>query len=705
MNRSVTFMPLGYILGFMLLVSTGCARDAENENDECTTRPTQPAHQCAEQSPYNPPTDDEYDPWNYIFKIPSDPSEWADFRDRLVQWRADTVAALNYTGTVYDNPDIEWLRAAFLKTYVNLWNALYWDGDLQRYDIDRYLAYMDEKFGDLDILGLGYPYSLLGIDGRSQWDYFRDVPGGMQGFTEMIQDIQDRDVATFLMYLPWDSDTRPEDNPFPGVALDFLSETGSMGLFVDTAAGVVPGTLDLLRTVNPRLITGTEAPPPLEEIEETLFSLMVLTEGDEFGVIIPKYFERRHTMYVQAENGNENDNGNYENGVHMAFFNGCGFHPEEDNYGDVFPVTPRAQSLVRLTIPILRRYWRFFSNNEPQGWTPLVDTLDADILASLWRSGETRIWTLVNRSEEARSGDVMVVESRPGEVFFDLITGRQTKAASGSTTRLSCEMPAKGVCAFLAGDETGPAFEDFLAGQLEIFSTADWDGAMPEVEILVHEPPETAPYKTVPAGMTGFDKNGEIMMEHRWEGLIPVELSPFAVDVEPVTNRDYHTFITESGYVPDNIDNYLIQFCGGHTGRPYEDEAESPVTYVSLADASAYAAWAGKRLLKSMEYQYANEQGALQAGRTRNWEWTGDVIENRFNLIVHIRGFTEIQRPQCPGNNENGENIWRDNFLGYWPDATYPEIEETYFFQEMFLGPPGMQRFATLGFRCGVDLE
>ena len=84
-----------------------------------------------------------------------------------------------------------------------------------------------------------------------------------------------------------------------------------------------------------------------------------------------------------------------------------------------------------------------------------------------------------------------------------------------------------------------------------------------------------------------------------------IEIKSFWIDEYPVTNAEFKKFLDAAQYHPAGRPQLPE---GLERRNQYPDGWENkPVTWVSLEDARAYAAWAGKRLPHEWEWQYAAE--------------------------------------------------------------------------------------------------
>jgi formylglycine-generating enzyme required for sulfatase activity len=103
-----------------------------------------------------------------------------------------------------------------------------------------------------------------------------------------------------------------------------------------------------------------------------------------------------------------------------------------------------------------------------------------------------------------------------------------------------------------------------------------------------------------------------------------VPLGRFAIRATAVTNSDFLEFVRASGYCPSDSERFLQHIARTPQGSlPAElprEQGSLPVTFVSLADARAYAAWHGQRLPTEAEWQWAAEG----AGRRNRFPWGGE---------------------------------------------------------------------------------
>jgi len=107
-----------------------------------------------------------------------------------------------------------------------------------------------------------------------------------------------------------------------------------------------------------------------------------------------------------------------------------------------------------------------------------------------------------------------------------------------------------------------------------------------------------------------------------------VEVAPFEIDVTPVTNAEWITFMEDTDAPPPLYweRDGQGEWVRSAMGEKHEVDPAHPVIHVDHAAATAFGAWAGKRLPTEFEWEAAAQAGALEmVGEV--WEWTSSDFE------------------------------------------------------------------------------
>ena len=127
-----------------------------------------------------------------------------------------------------------------------------------------------------------------------------------------------------------------------------------------------------------------------------------------------------------------------------------------------------------------------------------------------------------------------------------------------------------------------------------------------------------------------------------------VEVKPFFLDAQEVTNRDYKRFVDATRRPAPKHWKF--------NGSFVPDEARFPVTYVTWNDATSYAKWANKRLPTEAEWEYAARGG--EKGYLYPW---GNQVERRLRQCRSKRAKTNQPRfaASIRISALSGFTIWR----------------------------------------------
>ncbi len=676
-----------------------------------------------------------------IIQAPDDPESWPTWRRQLQRWRAQTRAGLQYSDSYYRRAEFAWTTSNFACCFAMMCDLAFYDPEAGAFQVDSLLDHAQREFGGYDSLVLWHAYPRIGFDQRNQFDFYRDMPGGLGGLRTLNRRLHDRGVKVFINYNPWDTGTRREGKPDLDVLVEIIQTIEADGIFLDTMkqADAFRGKLDKIR---PGVVLESELALPLSGVGEHHMSwAQWFRDSQAPGVLRNKWFERRH-MQHQIRRWDADHTAE----LHTAWMNGSGMMVWENVFGSLKLWSPRDRNILRAMLPIQRRYHALFSG---EGWTPLVPAGPSGVYASLWSGNGLRLWTLVNRTDKAVEGSLQsVAPGEGGQRYFDLIAGNElAPAESTDGLHLAIPLRPRGVGAVVTGSDValGQDFAAFLAAQRNRRRKADFSPQPPARIPSLKPVDSTRTYRIseAPLAMAVIDVNGELEMRSSITSrecgfyvepyaydtigrhLKPVEqvrtvrLRKFAIDLTPVTNAQFARFLESSGYQPKHPKNFLLHW---RRGKPPPKQQDHPVVYVDLDDARTYARWAGKRLPTEEEWQYA------AAGPDRlQYPWGKAMMPDCCNA-GQTRGTTPVKafpRGRSPfGCYDMCGNTWqwtesertdgRTRFCilkgGTWYRAAgslwYADggPQPTHHAAKFLLMWPGLDRCSTISFRCVADL-
>jgi formylglycine-generating enzyme required for sulfatase activity len=676
-----------------------------------------------------------------LIPAPENREDWPAFRQQLAEWRTATRRQLGYSDALYRRPEFQWVSSCFSCCFLMVCDEQFYDPKSGQYRVAKFLEHGRREFGGYDAVVLWHAYPRIGTDDRNQFDFYRDMPGGILGLRRVIQEFHAQRVKVFLDYNPWDTSTRREGKDDLDVLATMVQAVDADGLFLDTMDQGAEAFRAKLDAVRPGVVLEGEIALPVDRICDHHLSWAQWFQDSKVpGVLGNKWFERRHLQH-QIKRWDTDHTGE----LHAAWMNGSGMMVWENVFGSWMGWSPRDRSILRSMLPIQRRYAHVFAGED---WTPLVPTQQSDLYASRWESEGLRLWTLVNRSDREINGVWLSVPSAPGQRCFDLIAGTELKPArQGDDLLLSGALGPRGIGCLLAGTvaSLGDDFDKFLADQKTVAARADWNATSSKSAVVLRPPPGVAKARRPPKDMAvipaatfqlvtelrvrecGFYESsppaghalGDSYRVHLQRFERSVALGRYAIDRTPVTNAQFADFLRRSAYRPRHPDTFLKHWGHGHPPAGKEDH---PVVYIGLEDARAYAAWAGKRLPTEAEWQ-----GAAQGPDALKYPWGNEMKPGRCNggetgdttpvmafadfgspfgvydLCGNVWEWTESERSD--GRTRfcilKGGSFYTARGSGWYMDGG---PRPNAFAAKFLLMWPGLDRCATIGFRCAATL-
>ena len=540
----------------------------------------------------------------------------------LKHWRAERRIRAGYDPGEYERPELAWTQSSFVQYVVMAHDRLLYDPLTREYTVGRLLDDLEERFGGADSVLLWPSYPNLGIDDRNQYDLVRDLPGGPTGVATMIEAFHRRGVKVLFPLNLWDQGTRPEGEPDWTAVAKLMATVGADGLNGDTLAGFPRAFRAASDAAGRPLALQPSDSPPAQALAFNNMSWAICWKYSFRPLVSTfKWLEPRHMVHVAPRWGRDKTHD-----LQFAFFNGAGFLAFENIWGIWNGLGQRDREVLRRTAAIQRAMAGLLVSPD---WEPYTPTLQAGVFASKFPGPDRTLWPLVNRADHAVGGAQLRVPAEAGTVFYDLWHGRPlpSEPALGLHT-LRFDLEAHGFGAVLA--VRGPGDDSALADLLRAMRErsrqplGELGNSWSFLPQRVVEAPVSAPAGVAPPGMVripagSFDfivsgieiEGGEMAgvdVQYPWEDSPRrhhqkrLELKAFYIDRHPVTNAEFERFLKASGYRPADDHNFLRDWKDGRVPPGWEAK---PVTWVSLEDARAFARWAGKRLPREWEWQYA----------------------------------------------------------------------------------------------------
>ncbi len=668
------------------------------------------------------------------------PEQHAQWLADLIHWRVERRIRIGYNDSRYAMPELKWTQSSFMQPQMMVQDRYFYDPIADNYTVDRYLDDLQKRYGGIDAVLIWPTYPNMGIDNRNQHDMIRCMPGGVAGVRQMISDFHKRGVRVLFPMMMWDQGTRKPEKSWQEEIADLMKDIGADGINGDTQDGVPRAYSEAADRVGHPLAFQPEGGPHDEAV-----TYDVLTWGQYKFPIVPrvdryKWLEPRHMVNISDRwNRTKTDD------LQFAFFNGIGWETWENIWGIWNGITPHDSEATRRVATIERAVAPFLIS---QDWEPFFPMLRFGAFASRWPLGDETVWTIINRNEYNIVGSQMELPFQEGMHYYDLYHGVELvpERRAGKTVLLF-SLDAKDYGAVLASKQPLSNTYKTLMAQMKSLTATPLAGlpdkwiVLPQqlVQIASTKPPSGTPpgMVNIPEGEFLFQVNGVeieglndmgVDVQYPWEDSArryhehTLHVKSFWIDKFPVTNAEFKKFLEATHYHPQDDLNFLRDWKNGAYPEGWDNK---PVTWVSLEDARAYAAWEGKRLPHEWEWQYA-----AQGTDRRLYPWGNDwepsavpapdksrTMRGPDAVDTHPKGASPFGVMDLVGNVWQ----WTDEFTDehtrggvlrggsyYAPQGSIWYFPQAYKLTEhgkLLMMAPSMDRSGALGFRLVQDAQ
>lgn len=658
---------------------------------------------------------------------------------------------------LYDREDLRWMSHAYTCCFAFMYDRSFYDPTTRRYLVDEFLNDGERQFGGYDIVMLWHAYPRIGLDQRNQYDFYRDMPGGLEGVRDVVRRMHERGVRVMINYNPWDRATQREQGADERELAQMVADLEVDGIFLDTMVAASPSLRTHVDAARRGVVFVPEAHPTSQNLG-SLNGSWAQFPPNKFSpcLLHHKWIEPRHMEHQIRRWNTLIPNTDHAQEIENALFNGSGMMVWENIFGTYNPWRAEDRKAWRRASAVLHTFSEWFHSEEATAFYP---THSQTLFANRWPGDDagSELFTLVNKGEPLSDAPLLSVPWRDGLRAYDLWRGVELPLKrSGDTGQVLGDVDKLG-CVLVAGNRP-PGLEELLQKQA---AENERPLEQPDHRAHAHSVVTAAPVdhtqvvaKRAPSGMVyvpsttraftiehmrrecgcypdlGTPRDQWIENLQGWAWSSPLRhqlpeqtIGPLYVDKTEVTNRQFKRFLDATGYQPREATNFLKHWNEGQLPQAIADD---PVVYVDIDDARAYARWAGKRLPTEEEWQLA-----AQGTDGRKWPWGNEFEADRVNTTgalmpadslaagaspygcLHMSGnvyeLTESLRDDghtrfllLRGGSYFDPNLDKSKASAWYVDGGARPCEHH---AKQILMWPGLDRCSTVGFRCVVDAE
>lgn len=618
--------------------------------------------------------------------------------------------------------ELQWTNRNFVMGFVFIWDEDFWNPQKGEYTVANYCDKMQREFGGFQSVILWHSYPNIGIDERNQFDFYRNMPGGVAGVKQVVEEFHKRDIKVLMTYNPWDFSTSRPLQTDAKELVKLIDECKFDGIFLDTwssSTGVTSNFSvekfireEVEKTGN-HIDFETEMTPEFKDI----FGYNATTGSWGQDIRPYHYTDLSLLKWIMPDLKQHfiaRENTNRRRELTHAWINGQGIQVWENLFGSMNLWNANDRQSLRKMNLIWKSFGElYFTDN----WKPFIPSDHSTIQASMWETKGMKIWNAINEKEEKNG--TLKISVDPNNRYFDLWNGKELKM-SATEGKIFITLPVERFGCLLQLTESSEILEKFIAQQKLENSVV-----LPDSIDDLHTKELSLKYPANPPKVTFMEANssllkvnagryvfecshlnregrcypntdaknnhdlvlihdgGELKIIHKHKQ----QLASFGIMPSVVTNGEFEIFLQKTNYSPRFRENFLKHWGGSSCPDSIKNE---PVVYVSLEDARAYAAWTGQRLPTEWEWQAAAEQYKDAFNINEVWEWNESERNDGFNRFVNLRG---------------GCSRWvMTSSWWYFPGAPYGEAaggaQPVNSHCKYFLMYPGLDRASSIGFRC-----
>jgi hypothetical protein len=327
---------------------------------------------------------------------------WVEAFDRYRDyWAAE------YDFSEYDREDLKWWKDCAVHNFTFLYGKQAFDHDNQVIDTERLLK-EGEEFGGYDSVILWNLYPRLGIDKRTQWDFYDDFPGGREALRKAVDEFHENGVYVFLPYIPWDRGRNESTDSMGEEFVRIVKDTNADGYHLDTMVNLPYSYRKGLDELRPGLVLMTQHHPGKKHSMEFLtaswdefWRFAPMPEVDVLRFMCPQHVSPVISRWLRKEDRDIL--------IRRSQFGGAPIVIWQDIFGRWMPFEKSQKEEIKKWKNIYLKYKEIFHGLKP---IPLYPTNTLSLYCNIFQSGKNKekIYAFYNDSDELTEADVKLYQ-------------------------------------------------------------------------------------------------------------------------------------------------------------------------------------------------------------------------------------------------------------------------------------------------------
>ena len=319
---------------------------------------------------------------------------WAEAFDRYRDfWSA------KYDFSEYKREDLQWFYNPAIHNFVFFYGGEGFDRRTMKIDVDGLLR-QGEEFGGYDTVTIWNQYPRLGIDQRTQWDFYDDFPGGRPALRKAIDELHAHGIKVLLPFIPWDRHEHEGTDSMGSELARLAADTGFDGLHLDTMKMFPHSAREKLDAVRPGIVLETQGHPMKKRSME-----YITASWDEFWSADPmpeedvlRFMNPQHCAPVI---GRWLRNDDKDKLIKRAEFGAAPIVIWQDIFGRWMPFSDAQKQRIARWKQAYLRYYEIYFGRDP---IPLYDTHVENVFCNVFTDDAktAQIYSFYNDTDRAQ---------------------------------------------------------------------------------------------------------------------------------------------------------------------------------------------------------------------------------------------------------------------------------------------------------------